>query len=220
VTIIGFDFSINYPAACISQDFTDFSWVTVTNTKLTKTYQHFLEGVTLEFPKIKIVNLGEKNNKGVSYSDTERKKLTNQLNLIDTLINNVLQEVKDSPIIVGIEGIAYGAKGNSLIDIAQATGILKKSISDKLLAKNLAGLFIFSPSELKNAIGAKGNANKFDIFNNYIQDPKIEAARDSSLTQCLNKYQTEIVTNTEIRSPFSDMIDSYLSVLKIYQALN
>ncbi len=187
MTIIGFDFSINFPAACISHDFKTFKWVAVTNTKLSKSYLHFLEGINLEFPDIHIVNLGEKNNKGLSYSDTERKKLQNQLLLVNTLIDTVLT---------------------------------KKTITDRLLDNNLAGLFIFSPSELKNAIGAKGNANKFDVFNQFIEDPKIEAARNSALAQCLNKYSTELVTASEIKSPFPDLVDSYLSVLKIYQALN
>jgi hypothetical protein len=215
VTIIGFDFSINFPAACISHDFKTFKWVAVTNTKLSKSYLHFLEGINLEFPDIHIINLGEKNNKGASYSDTERKKLQNQILLVNTLIDTVLTKVIQKPIIVGIEGFAYGAKGNSLVDIVQTTGILKKTIADRLLDRNLSGLFIFSPSELKNAIGAKGNANKFDIFNQFIED----AARDSALAKCLNKYRTELVTSSEIKSPFPDLVDSYLSVLKIYQAL-
>lgn len=219
MTIIGFDFSINFPAACISHDFKTFKWVAVTNTKLSKAYLHFLEGINLEFPDIHIVNLGEKNNKGLSYSDTERKKLQNQLLLVNTLIDTVLTKVSQKPIIVGIEGFAYGAKGNSLVDIVQTTGVLKKTIADRLLDNNLAGLFIFSPSELKNAIGAKGNANKFDVFNQFIEDPKIEAAKDSALAKCLNKYRTELVTSSEIKSPFPDLVDSYLSVLKIYQAL-
>ena len=172
MTIIGFDFSINFPAACISHDFKTFKWVAVTNTKLSKSYLHFLEGINLEFPDIHIVNLGEKNNKGASYSDTERKKLQNQLLLVNTLIDTVLTKVSQKPIVVGIEGFAYGAKGNSLVDIVQTTGILKKTITDRLLDNNLAGLFIFSPSELKNAISAKGNANKFEVFNKFIEDLK------------------------------------------------
>ena len=58
------------------------------------------------------------------------------------------------------------------------------------------------------------------LFNQFIEDPKIEAAKDSALAQCLNKYSTELVTASEIKSPFPDLVDSYLSVLKIYQALN
>lgn len=220
MTIIGFDFSINFPAACISHDFKTFKWVAVTNTKLSKSYLHFLEGINLEFPDIHIINLGEKNNKGQSYSDTERKKLQNQLLLVDTLIDAVLTKIPQKPVVVGIEGFAYGAKGNSLVDIVQTTGILKKTITSRLLDNNLAGLFIFSPSELKNAIDAKGNANKFEVFNKFMENPKINAAKDSALAQCLNKYSTELVTSKEIKSPFPDLVDSYLSVLKIYQALN
>lgn len=220
MTIIGFDFSINFPAACISHNFKTFKWVAVTNTKLSKSYLHFLEGINLEFPDIHIINLGEKNNKGQSYSDTERKKLQNQLLLVDTLIDAVLTKIPQKPVVVGIEGFAYGAKGNSLVDIVQTTGILKKTITSRLLDNNLAGLFIFSPSELKNAIDAKGNANKFEVFNKFMENPKIDAAKDSALAQCLNKYSTELVTSKEIKSPFPDLVDSYLSVLKIYQALN
>lgn len=219
MTIIGFDFSINFPAACISHDFKTFKWVAVTNTKLSKSYLHFLEGINFEFPDIQIINLGAKANHGESYSEIERKKLQNQLLLVNTLIEAVLTKIPQKPIIVGLEGFAYGAKGNSLVDIVQTTGILKKTITDKVLENNLAGMFIFSPAELKNAIGAKGNANKFDVFNQFMEDPKIEAAKNSALAQCLNKYNTDLVTSTEIKSPFPDLVDSYLSVLKIYQAL-
>jgi hypothetical protein len=80
-------------------------------------------------------------------------------------------------------------------------------------------LYIFSPSELKNAIGAKGNANKYEIYQQFKLDPKIETVKQSDLYQLINKYEDLVLKGQEIKSPFSDMIDSYLAALKIHEIL-
>jgi hypothetical protein len=88
---------------------------------------------------------------------------------------------------------------------------------DDLLGGNQESLFIFSPGELKNAIGAKGNAGKFDVYQQFVKTPMLAA--DSELTKAINKYEDQIVKDQNIKSPFMDMIDSYLAVLKIYESL-
>jgi Holliday junction resolvasome RuvABC endonuclease subunit len=130
----------------------------------------------------------------------------------------VEEVIKDEPNrIISIEGIAYGAQGNALIDIAQSTGMLRKKVLDNLLNNNQESLFIFSPGELKNAIGAKGNAGKFDVYEQFKETPML--AEGSSLHQVLLKYEDQIVKKEVIGSPYMDMIDSYLAVLKIYTSL-
>ena len=78
-------------------------------------------------------------------------------------------------------------------------------------------LFVFSPSELKNAIGAKGNAGKLDIFEKFKVDPILESVKDSDLFKAVNS-QKWIIKGDKITSPIIDMIDSYLGVVKIYQS--
>jgi hypothetical protein len=130
----------------------------------------------------------------------------------------VKQEIGSTDqLIVAIEGISYGAKGNALLDICQSTGMLRKAVLDVLLIGQAEKLFVFSPGELKNAIGAKGNAGKADVYHQFYINPML--AGNSDLYYVMNKYQDQLVKDKEIKSPFMDMIDSYLAVLKVHEAL-
>lgn len=221
MTIIGIDFSIAFPAACITHDFKKFRWVACVNTGITKAYSKFLEDVSLEYNSLEFIILPQTKEKHLTYSSSERAKAIRYSRQVDALtarLSEIITESGDGgPIIVSIEGMAYGASGNSLIDIAQATGMLKKSILDRILNGHSESLFIFAPSELKNAIGAKGNANKFDIYNKF--KDSIGPVAGSDLYSATTKYEDTIVTEKEVKSPFSDMIDSYLAVLKIQESM-
>ena len=119
MVVIGIDFSIQFPAVCISKDFKSFHWISCVNTNITKAHKKLLEDVQLEFPSLEFIQLPPKNFKFDTYSGVERAKLLNYSLLVDTLINRVNEVVKDEPHrIISIEGIAYGAQGNALIDIA------------------------------------------------------------------------------------------------------
>jgi len=217
--VIGLDFSVNYPAFCIASDWQSFEWLVAINTNIPKTYQKQLEDLQSEFSSIQIIQLEARPKKTDRYSTNERNKLINYSLMIDALIRALQPKVLGKSIIVSIEGIAYGAQGNALVDIALATGMVRKAILDKLLNGEANRLYIFSPSELKNTIGAKGNANKFEIFQQFKANPKIEAAKQSDLYKLINKYEDFVTKGQEIRSPFSDMVDSYLAALKIYEIL-
>ncbi len=217
--VIGLDFSLNYPAFCISRDWKSFEWIAAVNTSIPKNYQKQLEDFQAEFPSIQIIQLPARPKKTEVYSTTERNKLVSYSTMIDALIEKLKPIVKGQNVIVSIEGMAYGAQGNALVDIALATGMVRKAILDNLLGGEANRLFIFSPSELKNAIGAKGNANKFEVFAQFKSDPKIDSVKQSSLYQLINKYEDLIVKGTEIRSPFPDMVDAYLAALKIHESL-
>ena len=219
--VIGIDFSIQFPAVCISKDFKSFNWVTCVNSNLTKAHRKLLEDVQIEYPTLEVIFLPPKNLKHDTYSAPERAKLENYSRLVDTLMDRVNQIVlpglNGQPLIVSIEGIAYGAQGNALLDICQATGMLKKKILDTTLNGHHESVFIFSPGELKNAIGAKGNAGKYDVYQQFKSNPMI--ADGSSLHQVINKYEDSILKDQTVKSPFMDMIDSYLAVLKIHKSL-
>lgn len=218
MVVIGIDFSIQFPAVCISKNFKSFHWISCVNTNITKAHKKLLEDVQLEFPNLEFIQLPPKNFKYDTYSGVERAKLLNYSLLVDTLIARVSEVVKDEPHrIISIEGIAYGAQGNALIDIAMSTGMLRKKVLHDLLGGKHESVFIFSPGELKNAIGAKGNAGKFDIYQTFKSNPGI--AQDSSLHLAINKYDDLVVKDQTVKSPFMDMIDSYLAVLKIHESL-
>lgn len=215
---IGIDFSIRFPAACITKNFNNFKWIACVNTNIPKSYRKFLENVQFEFKNVEIIYLDSTKIKKTSYSATERSKLVNYSNLIDAFTDSILREIgKSSDLVISVEGISYGAKGNALLDICQSTGMMRKSVLDRIILGKSEKLFIFSPGELKNSIGAKGNASKLEVFNNFM---KRSASNSSlSLTEIINKYSREIVSDKEIKSPFMDMIDSYLAVLTVHELL-
>jgi Holliday junction resolvasome RuvABC endonuclease subunit len=216
MTIVSIDFSILYPGICICKDFKEFKWLSVVNTKVRKVDQENLDYLVQNYPNIKITKTDTVRKTHPEYHITERVKLINYQELISKIITELLLEVGDDEVIVAIEGISFGSKGNSLVDISQSTGILKHELLTRVLKNNADRLFIFSPSELKNAIGCKGNANKMDIFNQFKSDPQIEAIRSSDLYKAVHTEKW-IVQGDKILSPVIDMVDSVLGIIKIYQ---
>lgn len=216
MTIVSIDFSILYPGICIVKDFKDFKWSAIVNTRITKKEKENLDALTKLYPNLSISYTSSKRKTEAEYHLTERTKLINYQELIDLIIKEILEKTDDDNIICAIEGISYGSKGNALVDISQSTGILKIKLIEEVLNNQHERLFVFSPSELKNAIGAKGNAGKLDIFNKFKTDPVIESVKESDLFKAVNS-QKWIQNGEKIVSPIIDMVDSYLGVAKIYQ---
>lgn len=214
MNIIGIDFSILYPGICISTDFNSFKWIGFTNTKITKKDSRFIEDVNSSYSNLKIIELGERPGKTKQYHINERLKLSNFIKLTDNIINEIQKITKDTDNIIAIEGISFGSSGNSLVDISQATGILKSKLTK--LTNSVDKIFVFSPSELKNAIGCKGNASKIDVYNKFKEDPVIDNAKKSDLYKLIHDNEDVIFNGKNVKSPYMDMIDSYLSIVKVY----
>lgn len=217
MTIISIDFSILYPGVCICRDFKNFKWLAVVNASTRKIDKdHFLH-INNNYPNLKILSTSTRRKKDPQYHITERIKLENYLEAVDLLIAELKKEIlPEENLIVCLEGISFGSSGNSLVDLSQATGIIKREIVKELLHGDLSKFFIFSPSELKNAIGCKGNASKHDILAKFKTDPIIEDTKKSDLFKLVNT-ENWIVEKDKILSPIIDMVDAYLGVVKIYE---
>lgn len=217
--IVSIDFSILYPGVCICRDFTDFRWLAAVNQTVRKIDTDHFDYINLNYPNLKILRTSTRRKKADHYHLTERVKLINYVELIRLLIDEIRLEVQnDLKPIFCLEGISFGSSGNSLVDISQATGILKHQILTQLLNNDSERLFIFSPSELKNAIGCKGNANKHDILAKFKSDPIIDSVKESDLYS-LVQTESWIIEKEKILSPITDMVDSYLGVVKIHELL-
>jgi hypothetical protein len=215
MTIISIDFSILYPGLCICRDFRDFKWLSIINTKISKKDKENIDLVLTKYPDLKIVHTQTKRSTQPEYHLTERVKLVNYLELINLIIENLkLLILPGEQIICSLEGISFGSSGNALVDISQATGMLKQKLVDEILDGDSSRFFVFSPGELKNAIGCKGNANKLDIFTKFSTSPILESVKDSDLFK-LTTDEKWIVKDSHVMSPFMDMIDSYLGIVKI-----
>jgi Holliday junction resolvasome RuvABC endonuclease subunit len=217
MTIVSIDFSILFPGICISRDFKEFSWFAVVNSTLRKKDKEDLENLCLNYPNLKILKTETKRKTQAEYHLTERNKLINYNELIETIIQELQRQIPETEeVMICLEGISFGSKGNSLVDIAQSTGMLKQQLISKILKGNYDRFFVFTPSELKNAIGCKGNAGKIDVFNKFKEDPILEAVKKSDLFKAVNTEKW-IVTGDKVISPVIDMVDSYLEIAKIYQ---
>lgn len=223
--LIGIDFSLNYPAACIANsNFTEFNWVACINDdKIAKKYANLLEDAMVRFPNLKFTFIEGKQRKNETYHVTERNKLRNQFDVVNTFVGLIKDKVGINSAIYAIEGLSFGAAGNTLLDITHATGILKHTlaVADIDWVPNpTAGSFVFAPSELKKAIGAKGNANKIAIFEAFLNDPKIDALKTSDLYKFIVAHKDDIFNGKEIKSPIMDMIDATLSIIHLKNMLS
>jgi len=216
MTIVSIDFSILYPGIAICKDFKDFKWFSILNTKVKKSDQANFDYLLQNYPNIELGKTTTVRKTSPEYHITERTKLLNYRDLIDRIVDKIILEIGDDEAIISIEGMSFGSKGNSLVDIAQSTGILRHALLTRVLNGEADRLFIFSPSELKNAIGAKGNAGKLDIFNQFKEDPIIPLAKESDLYRAVNTEKW-ILNGDKIVSPIIDMVDAYLGIVKIYQ---
>jgi len=232
MAVVGLDFSINFPGVCIaSEDFSKFRFQAVASSSyVSGKYESFIREMEQKYGGFEVNILDTEQYRqtfktNVTYHESERIKLDHFKHLAGVLTYHM--DACDISAFA-MEGIAYGAKGSALIDIAIATGIVRSVMLDGMLGGDLDKMFIFAPSEMKNAIGCKGNADKWDIFEQFLADPKLPGIKESGFYQFLSenkdheyvrKQATEKAKH-EVKSPWSDMIDSYLAVLKVYNSLH
>jgi len=223
VYFIGIDFSINHPAVCITKDFKSWKWIGGINTNISKKFEEFLSNISKKNKNLSFFYINSKKKKEKLYYINERNKLNNYVELINRLITEIKKETKSAPVIITIEGISFGSTGNILVDLSQATGMLRKALVENILKNKTDSFFVFSPGELKNAIEAKGNASKVEVYKQFLLNPIIDGVTDSDLYKVLKedlKDGQQIFNGKVIKSPFMDMIDSYLAVLKIHEIIN
>jgi len=229
--IIGLDLSINYASYCISKDFEEFWFGSIINDpSLSLKKREELVNLTDFIDNFEVIFTSRacnKNaNKSKNYTDAERLKLINHVEVSSKLINQINSITKyDTNVIIGLEGMSYGSKGSASFDVPQITGIIRRDILFDILNSDVNRLFIFTPSELKNIIGCKGNAGKEFIFDAFTSNPMIDNIKDDTFYEYIIKNKDEkFIKNItdggiKIESPFNDIIDSYLSVLKIYSTI-
>ena len=219
--VVGIDFSLRYPSLCVSRDFEQFEFVGIVNTKMSKVNWDFLAEASSKYADVDFANIAEEHERSDVYHVNERVKLLNFVKIAGRVVFEIKKRTQESPeVVVAMEGISYGSKGSALLDICQATGILRHALLREVLASQIKKLFVFSPAELKNAIGLKGNATKTEIYGKFREDPGIAGAMNSGLYQMITENESSpYVYNEkkdEVPSPINDMLDAYLSVRKIY----
>lgn len=209
MALVGVDFSLNSPAACILDSET-YHFVSFFNyrkewqspvLKAFKLHEELMDAGAIQ---------GMPYNRAVAskrFLQREREKMTDADQIAET-IDSHLKNYDVSEF--AIEGFSYGSKGNSFIDMIQYNSRLRQRLIDSY---GIGSFYIFQPSEVKKLAG-KGNANKiymFDAFrDNVLEDVRLE--ENGLWKWCQGKSFEK-----EIPKPVDDLVDSYF-ILQLLDA--
>jgi hypothetical protein len=206
MNLVGIDFSINSPSFCCFKD-NKYVWGSLTRSDRT---QESLRknskkpfSVLGDLESFKFIFLDKKELPS-DYSERERMKIEYFLEIVDNLWDSICVEMGDEPFKVAMEGLSFSSNGNSLVDIAMATALLRERIIKGIGVDNF---HVFSPTTIKK-FAVKGNAKKDELYTALI-DFKEEGNNLNELSQILDENKEEWITPKKvINKPVDDIVDA------------
>jgi hypothetical protein len=206
MNLVGIDFSINSPSFCCLKD-NNYVWGSLTRSDRTEDSlkknskkPFFVLG---DMENLRFIFLNKKELPS-EYSERERIKIEYFLEIVDNLWEAIVNEMGDEPFRVAMEGLSFSSNGNSLVDIAMATALLRERIINKIGVENF---HVFSPTSIKK-FAVKGNAKKDELYYALV-DLKEEGTNMNELTQVLAENQEEWITPKKvINKPVDDIVDA------------
>jgi len=209
---VGIDFSINSPGICILHANTT-KWLSYSSGPKTNAEGTFMESVAAcqdvsfnlihatVFTQVSIDN----------YSENEYQKINKYIQRASAIKSLILDELaklgytQGNEVHFGFEGFSYGSNTNNIIDIAIATGFLKKELIDTF--ENMT-LSVLAPGTIKKSAGSGRYKKKemYDVFvENRHSDSKLESSDFWNLCQSLRGAK-------KLFKPTDDLIDAYFIV--------
>lgn len=207
MTIIGFDFSINKPAACILHDneYSFISWPYGLSEKITKIYNE--SGVS-------VIERTDDKDKGDNISEKMRYEVENSKYLAN-LIRDSLIPFINSTTYLAFEGLSYGSEGNVGIQLGGYKYMLMDALSPYVPLDNM---FTYSPITIKSVAGcAKRGMGKADMINKFISEGP-DCKFKLSLLNEPDKFKTPKSKNWIIH--LDDFIDSFWVIQTIKKKEN
>lgn len=213
---IGIDFSLNSPSICIIHK-DDMQLISVTRDEHEEEW--FLKKKKNPYPLLGEMDSArlifeDKLKIPTEYSARERTKQAIFDQITDSVINIILEYVdpKTEDLYVAMEGIAFGAKGNSLIDLSMATCLLRDKLTKRITT--LDQFYVFSPGTVKKFAG-KGNYKKWEMYNALIES-EIEILKNSEYVKMLKENEIEFVLPSKtVKKPLDDLNDSVWVALSL-----
>lgn len=209
--ITSIDFSLVSPAITnynsTTQSYEFISFTSVPSLKSYETSKKFkthrdIQPYTTIIPYIRNID-------HTSYQTIEESKVLDALSLSSLIMDQINQF---SPGICAIEGYSFASHSASYIDLVSYQSILRSKIKE-----NGYPLIVVSPSQGKLALSGKGNAQKIDQINSFIENkPHMLYIENNRFWQFLQNYKI----NEKNPKPIDDIVDSVgilLSSLKLIQ---
>ena len=160
MNLIGVDFSINKPAACVfsNNNYYFYAWPYQLQQKYLDIYKD--SGVT-------IIERTDTKDKGENLSSKMIYEVKNSYYLAN-LITNTLCQYFDIDTYFGFEGLSYASSGDVVLQLGGYKYMLMHRLSDFVPLKKM---YTYSPITVKSIAGcAKRGMGKSDMINEFIQN--------------------------------------------------
>lgn len=211
--LIGFDFSMNKPAATIY--FRGYYYHYFWPLKITNKQQKMYEDADVSVINRNMSSVDTKtveNSQLVLIHTIRSTDLANLIiNDIDELITNKF-ELTDYELYVCSEGLSYASKGDATLNLATYKGVLLSKIYEHY-GDHLARLYTYSPITLKATAGCSSKedrADKTKMIKKYIAQNN-----DIKLRLCLANGYMKAKTN--YIAGIDDLVDSYWALKTMMQ---
>jgi len=197
--IIGFDFSINKPAACIlcNEDFKFISWPYNLSAKIVKLYKD---------AGIEIVDRTDDKIKGDDASKQMRYEVKDAVYLAELIVETLKDQLDDETLIV-FEGLSFGSPGDIGLQLSSYKYILMDRLSKHVPFENM---YTYSPLTIKSTAGcSKKGMKKSDMIESFIQNAKPNSFKEvlkNNITQFKKKNSENWIDHLD------DIIDSYFAI--------
>ena len=200
---IGIDFSLTSPAICVYKN-GEYSFISFFNDggkdwkkSKSKSYRYHKELSDI----IDVIPYTRKIDDS-NYRIEQKTKMADALMIVNIIIEK-LKTIIDDDVIIGLEGFSYGSISSSTLDIAMYNSFLRMKLIENFGSDVLN---IISPTEGKKMLFGKGNANKENMIQAFI-DNRLE---DSELM--MNnfwKYCKDNGVDFKQPKPIDDLVDAY-----------
>jgi hypothetical protein len=206
MNLVGIDFSINSPSFCCLKG-NKYVWGSLTRSDRTeeslKKNSKKPFSILSEMENLRFIFLDKKELPS-EYSERERIKIEYFLEIVDNLWDAISKEMGNEPFKVAMEGLSFSSNGNSLVDIAMATALLRERIINSVGVENF---HVFSPTSIKK-FAVKGNAKKDELYHSLV-DLKEGETNMNELTQILGENREEWITPKKVvNKPVDDIVDA------------
>lgn len=195
--IIGVDFSINKPAACIwskSLGYKFYGWPYGLQKKLPEIYKN--AGVT-------IIERTEDKDKGPDVSSKMRYEVQNAQTL-SAVIVGALKLYLNSTTLIGFEGLSFGSKGDVVLQLGGYKYMIMSALSEFVPLKNM---YTYSPITVKKTAGcSKKGMNKNDMIESFILNSEPNSLK-TALREDREKFMKKGGKN--YIDHLDDIVDSY-----------
>jgi hypothetical protein len=196
MNIIGFDFSINKPAACLfnNNTYTFYGWPYQPQKKLPALY---------ESAGVNIITRIDDKEKGEDVSSKMRYEVKNARYLAE-LIRDTLLPYLTEDTWIGFEGLSYGSSGNVVLQLGGYKYVIMDVLSELVPLENM---FTYAPITVKKTAGcsAKG-LGKGCMIENFIagsNDNTLKSAILANRTSFMKKGGKSFVDHLD------DLVDAY-----------